>query len=127
MPWILIFLLVWLFVFRVLRGSAVKKDHPLLGRLWTLEADSNCFTLNDNVSRAERKWAAFQKCVENKDFFLLFTAPKLAVIVPKRIFDPASLNEFRNLAQTNIHPKTGGFPVIPLAQKAPESDAPKNM
>jgi len=92
------------------------------GEPWTLEADENLLTLTNLNRRWERRWSSSSKLVETKKFFLIFTAPKTALVIPKRIFDTASLDEFRRLAQEHISPQTRGFPVIPLAERSQSQD-----
>jgi hypothetical protein len=52
------------------------------------------------------KWTVVQKLRETKSLFLLYFAPNLAVIVPKRFFrDQAQMAEWRSLIQGGVAPK----------------------
>jgi hypothetical protein len=114
--------LFWVLSLFHARRRSVRKSHPALGRILTLDVDTDLLAISDATQRTERRWSGFQKFVETRDFFLLFTAPKAAVILPKRIFDAASLDEFRRLAQTQITPPIRGFPVISLAERSQAPD-----
>jgi YcxB-like protein len=109
-------------IFRALRYGGIRKDHWALGKICALEADPDRVTVSDAAQRTEYRWTAFHKFVETKNLFLLFTDSKMAVILPKRIFDAASLDEFRRLAQERMTPLATGFPVIPLAERSRGQD-----
>jgi hypothetical protein len=114
------------FVFRFLRRAHIKR-HALLDRIWTLEIDADSVAMGNQTERTECRWGAFREFVETKDLFIFFTERKMAIILPKRIFDAASTDKLRRLAQTQITPLISGFPVIPLAERAPTTDETTKM
>jgi len=59
---------------------------PLATLQTKVTVDSNGWRFEDAARTATWKWSAFQKSVTTDEFWLLFVAPRTALIVPKRAF-----------------------------------------
>jgi hypothetical protein len=59
--------------------------------------------IESRLANAEVKWPAFLQVRESRNCFLMYSAPGLANILPKRFFpDRASMEEFRSLVRANV-------------------------
>ena len=119
-PWLLIFVCIWLFVFfwnRRWAASHVWRSQPSLQLRRTLDADPSRLIIDDGQTRVEKKWNSVRTFVETANLFLLYTADHAFDMVPKRAFaSPAQVDEFRTLLEQQVQPPTGGFPIQPPPQ-----------
>jgi preprotein translocase subunit YajC len=116
-PWVLIFLFIWFFVFRALRGSRrMWEGQAHLRHEKSLDADEAGVAMVDGVSRSEYRWDAFQSVRETPNLFVLYLSDFSMMMVPKRAFDaPASIDEFRELLRRQVADRPApAFPVVPL-------------
>jgi hypothetical protein len=65
-------------------------------------SDSGVIT-ETTVGRSDRRWAAFTKVGESRDFFLLYVQNGIAHPIPKRAFDGENqIREFRALVKRQV-------------------------
>ena len=74
---------------RSARAEAARQCVPTQNFL----TDTNVRT-EKTYGRGDVKWAAIRKTRQTREFFLLYTAKKRAILIPKRAFDPAQRAEF---------------------------------
>jgi hypothetical protein len=48
------------------------------------------------------KWSAFVRFLESDKIFMLFHAEWIFIIIPKRAFEPADVDQFRELVRRNV-------------------------
>ncbi|MFB7165855.1 MULTISPECIES: YcxB family protein [unclassified Streptomyces] len=72
----------------------VKKQVARLCKPTQLLFTVHQFTIETDLERAEFKWAAVIKIRETSEAFLLHWSARLAIVIPKRAFDPEQLTEF---------------------------------
>jgi hypothetical protein len=59
--------------------------------------------IETRLANGQAKWLAFRQVRESKRYFLLYSAPGLAHVIPKRYFhDNTSMEEFRSLLRAHI-------------------------
>jgi len=59
--------------------------------------------IESRLATADVKWLAFRQIRESRNYFLLYSAPGFANVLPKRCFsDKASLEELRSLVRANV-------------------------
>jgi hypothetical protein len=51
---------------------------------------------------SDLEWNNFTRQLEDKNQFLLYTSPTLFTVVPKRVFTPEQLSEFRTILAQNV-------------------------
>lgn len=73
---------------------SVKRQAARLCKPAKLHLTVNQFTIETDLERGEFKWAAIMKIRETSETFLLYWSARLAILVPKRAFDPEQLTEF---------------------------------
>jgi hypothetical protein len=54
------------------------------------------------MSSSQQSWKSYLRSVESKECFLLYTSPGCFNIVPKRVLQPAQVDELRELLRTHI-------------------------
>ncbi|MGW6152107.1 YcxB family protein [Streptomyces sp. NPDC055144] len=72
----------------------VKKQAARLCKPTQLLLTVHQFTIETDLERGEFKWAAIIKIRETREAFLLHWSARLAIVIPKRAFDPEQLTEF---------------------------------
>ena len=116
-PWLLIFLFVYFFLFRYARGGlkALWDAQTSLHRPHVVEIYDDRIVFSDAVDRLEHKWEAFTHVRESPGLFLLFTSNYSMHILPKRAFPGrGGIDEFRELIRRAIAQRPGpAFPVLP--------------
>lgn len=89
---------VWTAAF--IRSRRTLSDTPNLRGTVQYEFDDGGFRVLALHSSGETKWTAILKWKEGKHVFLLYRAPKIAEIIPKRFFkNPADVKYVRNLLE----------------------------
>lgn len=73
---------------------SVKRQAARLCKPAKLHLTVNQFTIETDLERGEFKWAAIMKIRETSETFLLYWSARLAILIPKRAFDPEQLTEF---------------------------------
>ena len=116
-PWIIIFIVVWIYFYYTSRSGGLKKawsQNIDLSQPQTVTVTTESITFASTLSNTQNRWLAFKHFHESPQHFYFFLSPTRAHILPKRAFpDPASLDAFRQLATSQILRPTGGFPVLP--------------
>jgi hypothetical protein len=51
---------------------------------------------------SDTKWAGFIRALESEKIFMLFHADWIFIIIPKRAFEPAGVEQFRELLRRNV-------------------------
>lgn len=70
---------------------------PLMALQTKVTVDGNGWQFEDAARAATWKWSAFQKLMTTDEFWLLFVAPRTALIVPKRPFTAEQRTEVEAL------------------------------
>jgi hypothetical protein len=117
LPWVVIFLVIWFFVFRSMRGGlrAQFEAQPALHRPQVAEVYDDRIVFSDSVGRYEHAWDAFTHVRETPGTFLLFTSQYALNILPKRVFPGReAIDAFRELIRRTIAQRPSpAFPVVP--------------
>jgi hypothetical protein len=78
--------------------ARISLKGPVARELRNISVSSQGLSIESPVFTATYNWTAFTFIKETKDSLLLFTAPIVALIVPKRAFSSANeLQQFRSL------------------------------
>lgn len=133
-PWIISFVFIGYFVLNNIRGRAKKAwdSNEKLHCPQKLEVTVDGISFESQYGAIVQKWPAFQRFLESKNLFVLYSSPISMSIVPKRAFpNPADLEWFRALLNKEITERRaaagiGGFPVLPPSQNQIASDGGKN-
>lgn len=83
------------------RSKASWKAYPNKGELLTYRFDEQSFTLTQQNSVIETRYAGLVRLCEDAERFYLFTSPQTAHILPKRNFEANSIDGFRTFL-TNV-------------------------
>jgi hypothetical protein len=75
---------------------------PALREPRRIEFNGEGVKTDAGIASSQASWKAFLRYVESTDTFLLYTSPACFAIVPKRVLQPAQVNELRRLFQTHI-------------------------
>jgi hypothetical protein len=68
----------------------------------TLQISENGLHFVTPSSETQAKWDAVVRYLESKDIFMLFSAPMIFSIIPKRAFSPGEADTFRDLLDKNL-------------------------
>jgi len=123
-PWLLIFLFIWFFVFRQLRKNSLQSitDDPQFQQVQSFDVDAEGVRLATPLVETRWKWANFSGMSETPELLLLHLRERSVLVVPKRAFSgPKQMDELRATIRANVTEHTGAFPVLPIA---PASQAP---
>ena len=75
-----------------------------------IEFDQSGYRVESDLGKGEVKWAAIVEVIETPSSFFLKIAAHMAIVAPKRGFNPGQLHEFRALVQAaGKGPKAAGF------------------
>ena len=75
-----------------------------------IEFDQSGYRVESDLGKGELKWAAIVEVIETPSSFFLKIAAHMAIVAPKRAFNPGQLHEFRALVQTaGKGPKAAGL------------------
>ena len=122
-PWLLIFLFIYFFVFRRFGGAGAIKSmwdtSPALHRPHVVDVEADHIVFTDAVNRNEHKWEAFTHVRETPGLFLLFTSNVSMHFLPKRVFPgKAEVDAFRELVRRTVAERPApAFPVLPVEQR----------
>lgn len=129
LPWLVIFLAIWLFFFRFLRGAIQRNwdAQPHLRRPATMELTPHGLRFDNGVAVLDYRWECFLKWREGDTLFLLYPSDIGFLTVPKRAMpDAATVDAFRQLLWQHVRPVDAaplGFP-IPSAPPSPAMPPP---
>jgi hypothetical protein len=118
-PWVVLFLVIWVIVFRQLRKSAsaykaLWESDEQLRMPQTFETGDDGVELSSAAVSTRWKWEAFVGLDETTSLFVLRLPRDLRLIVPKRALQhPGELDAFRETLRSRVAAPTGGFPVLP--------------
>ncbi len=134
-PWIIFFVFMGYFVLKNIRGRAKKMwdANEKLHCPQKLEVTVDGISFESQFGATVQKWPAFQRFLESKNLFVLYSSPISMSIVPKRAFpNPADLEWFRALLNKEITERRaaagiGGFPVLPSSDRQLGLDRRKNI
>jgi hypothetical protein len=76
--------------------------NPVLREPRRLEITDEGVTTDAGIASSQMSWKAYLRFVEWKDSFLLYTSPVCFVIIPKRVLQPAQVDELRQLLKMNV-------------------------
>ncbi len=114
-PWLVVMLVLWLFVFRRLVRRAYAAQQSKLERPVTTTITADRVTFDDVLTTLSYRWPAFVRCVESADLFLLYTTEVTFFIIPKRAFASAEdMHGFRQRVADWAQSRSAGFPVLPV-------------
>jgi hypothetical protein len=117
LPWVGLFLFIWLVAFRFLRGNIGKimwTRHSLLQQPQKMEIDDDGLRINTPRAESLYRWNAFNGWSESKNLIILYIPSISRISIPKRaVADPLTLNEIRQTLDRHIHAQTRAFPVLP--------------
>jgi hypothetical protein len=117
-PWLLIFLFIWFFVFRQLRKSGFRAiaDDPQFQQVQSLDVDADGVRLATPLAETRWKWANFSGMSETPELLFVHLRERTVLVIPKRAFStPEQLDEMRSTIRANVSEHTGAFPVLPVA------------
>ena len=76
--------------------------NPVLREPRRLEITDEGVKTDAGIASSQMSWKAYLRFVEGKDSFLLYTSPVCFVIIPKRVLQPAQVDELRQILKMNI-------------------------
>lgn len=89
-----IYLLAWRYEIERARVAYVGRSG---GRTMVATFRDDAFVTSSPLRTVENSWRDFSAIVETSKFFLLYTDPRFAVIVPKRAFSPQDARQVSEL------------------------------
>ena len=116
LPWVVVFLLVWVVLFFAVRRQVKKMwdGSPHLQQPRVLTISEEMFTDATTLTSHAYKWAAFVQYRETPQLFVLYPGRFMIEMVPKRAFpSPADVDAFRAFLQNAIRPHQPAFAVLP--------------
>jgi hypothetical protein len=114
-PWVLILLFIWFFVFRNLSAGQRKvwENNPGFQQVQTFDMSEEGVRVVNPLSETLYRWNAFIGWAETERLFLLLLPNRARVLVPKRaIGDDAEQQRFRAFVNARACEPTGAFPVV---------------
>lgn len=107
----LMVLAAWLLP-RTYRGHWAVQQH--MHRPWVAEVSEDYLRLSEPLSTLEYRWGCFPGFIETPNIFVLYVAPHLFHMIPKRSFaEETQVAAFRELLARVIHEPLRAFPVLP--------------
>jgi hypothetical protein len=125
-PWVLIFLFIWFFVFRLMRSMPRRhwdaQPHLALPHTMTVTDDGMRFQCA--VATYDYRWSGMTKWREDDQIMLLYVSDVAFQMIPKRALSPEQLVQLREIVQRRVRSVDGpvGFP-IPMAQIVHDAQA----
>ena len=116
LPWLVIFIVIWVVGYRYLRGQMKRMwdGSPHLQQPRVLTISDERFTDATALTSHAYQWAAFVQYRETANLFVLYPGPFMIEMVPKRAFPgPADVDAFRAFLQGAINPQQPAFAVLP--------------
>jgi hypothetical protein len=114
-PWIVVFLIIWVFVFRIIRGGLRKQweDLTLLHLPRAIEFRDDGITVHAPGMRLDYHWASVRDLAEATTVFVLHMADGTWQAIPKRAFAaPPYAEQFR----AYVFARLGGRHLAPTNQ-----------
>jgi hypothetical protein len=117
LPWLVVFLVLWFFVRRSLRGGLREQweEQTALHRPKVVDFREDGLTVYDPAVRLDYHWTAVRQCGETPHLFVLYTADSAFQILPKRALGTdANVEQFRAYVNARLGgrhlfpPPTGG-------------------
>lgn len=71
---------------------------------FTSDISDEGFHIQTFSEDSQTKWAAFVRVLESDKIFMLFHSEWIFIIIPKRAFGPAEVDQFRELVRRNVLP-----------------------
>jgi uncharacterized membrane protein YhaH (DUF805 family) len=110
-PTVVVLVFIWFITLR--RAFKARwKIQPALARHKTMEYSAETISVSDDLSASFHRWAAILRCVETANLFILYPSGMTFIPVPKRAFQSAAVDEFRDLIREWEDGRAVGFPVI---------------
>lgn len=122
-PWFVIFLMIWVFVFRLLRRQTRQnwEGQPNLHMESRIDISPDGVTTMTPVSSAVYRWEAFQRVQETPNLFILFLSTLTFVLVPKRALpDGEAVDSLRGMLRTMIAQRPAPAFAVVVPQQAPQ-------
>jgi hypothetical protein len=104
-PWVLIFLVVWILVFRAIRRQTRRnwEGQPNVQLEYRMDVSPQGISVANPVSSSAYRWEAFQRVLETPNMFILFLSTLTFVLIPKRALpDGHGVDELRGMLRTMI-------------------------
>jgi YcxB-like protein len=95
---------IWVGMGGSYQRSAKKQfaKNPTLREPRRIEFTNDGVKTDAGIASSQMSWKAYLRFVESKDAFLLYSSPACFNIVPKRVLQPAQVDELRALLQRKI-------------------------
>jgi hypothetical protein len=119
-PWFVIFVIIWVFVFRVLRRQTRQnwEGQPNLHLEYRMDISPEGVSVSCPVSSAAYRWEAFQRVQETPNLFILFLSTLTFVLIPKRaLADGEAADWLRGTLRTMVAERP--VPAFPVVMQAP--------
>ncbi len=103
-PWIVIFIVIWIAVFfqmRSVRGKPVRggKTGAANERRFTLEIRPELILVEDDTTKAQHNWLGIPRIDSNDGYVFIFLTDFSAYAIPRRAFpNDSGFHEFRDAA-----------------------------
>lgn len=98
-----VFGLFLIFGWRLSASRAYKADKRLQ-REYSATIGESIVEVECETGRTEYRWSSFVRFLETKNLFLLYQAPRVFNLFPKRSFSPGDAEAFRQLAKAKVVP-----------------------
>jgi YcxB-like protein len=76
--------------------------NPALRQPRRIELSDDGVKTDAGITSSQASWQAYLRYVEAKECFLLYTSPACFSIIPKRVLQPAELDDLRQLLKMNV-------------------------
>ena len=95
----------FLFGLRMLVGRSFRRDQRLQQHFEAVVSDEG-LDISSPTASTNHTWAAFTRYVESRNLFLLYQAPQVFNVLPKRAFAEGEAEAFRGLLQEKLGAKS---------------------
>jgi hypothetical protein len=119
-PWLVIFLIIWVFVFRLLRRQTRQnwEGQPNMHLDYRMDISPDGISVQNPVFSSAYRWEAFQRVQETPNLFILFLSTLTFVLIPKRaLTDPQAIEWLRGTLRTMVAERP--IPAFPVVMQAP--------
>jgi hypothetical protein len=115
-PWLVIFVIIWVFVFRLLRRQTRQnwEGQPNMHLEYRMDITPDGVSVQNPVFSSAYRWEAFQRVQETPNLFILFLSTLTFVLIPKRALpDAQAIDWLRGTLRTMIAERpTPAFAVV---------------
>ena len=73
----------------------------------SLDISEESIRIDNPSAKSEHQWNSIRRWLENDAMFLLYTSPRLFMMLPKRAFEPVEADEFRKLLLRKLPANSG--------------------